>query len=204
MRKYGTMLRRFFSVAAALAALSLPAAASANPAAEARLKDKQSQLIEEVGKASPDRARVDALFDELIDYDAFARDSLGKSWDDLGEAQRQEFTDLLKRLVRAAYRKNLEKTKGYDVEFKGFKKKKKGVVVMTIAKHRKNSREEPVTIDYVMREIGGEWRVVDIVTERSSLTRNYRRQFQRVIRKESFTALLDKMKKKLAKEERTG
>ncbi|MCC6213621.1 MAG: ABC transporter substrate-binding protein [Polyangiaceae bacterium] len=204
MRNYGSMMRRIFSVAVAVAALSLPASVGANPAAEARLKDKQGQLTAEVAKPAPDRARVDSLFDELIDYEAFAKDSLGKSWADLNDDQRREFTDLLKRLVRAAYRKNLEKTKGYDVEFKGFKKKKRGVVVMTVAKHRKNTREEPVTIDYVMRLQGDEWRVVDIVTERSSLTRNYRRQFQRVIRKESFAALVDKMKKKLAKEERTG
>src|SRR5690606_26943704 len=98
------------------------------------------------------------------------------------------------------YRKNLKKTLDYDVNFKGAGKAKKGTLVKTVAKNKKNDREEPVSIDYVLHQVDGKWRIYDIVTEGSSLVNNYRSQFRRVIKQKGFDELLARMKKKLDKE----
>jgi phospholipid transport system substrate-binding protein len=44
--------------------------------------------------------------------------------------------------------------------------------------------------------VDGKWQIYDIVTEGSSLIRNYRNQFRRVIEKKGFDELLRRMKAK--------
>ena len=45
---------------------------------------------------------------------------------------------------------------------------------------------------------GPVWRIEDIITEGSSLVKNYRQQFTRIIKKDGFPELMRRMKAKLA------
>ena len=111
-------------------------------------------------------------------------------------AERAEFTSVLKDLVRNAYRRNIKKTLGYEVSYNGEQDADANKVVRTTARNKKNAREEPVSIDYVVHQVGGKWQILDIVTDGSSLARNYRNQFRKVIEKHSFEELLKRMKAK--------
>jgi phospholipid transport system substrate-binding protein len=126
-----------------------------------------------------------------------ARESLAEHWEERTPAERAEFASVLKRLVQNAYRTNLKKTLDYQVTFEPEQPIDKGVLVRTTAKHKKNKREEPLSVDYAVHRVGSGWRVFDIVTEGSSLVSNYRSQFRRVIKKKGFEQLLKDMKKKL-------
>jgi len=195
--------RIWFSLLVVVAVvLGLPGMALADSAAETALKAKQSELgsLLKKGKSAANEKKIEAIFDELLDYDALAKDSLGSHWDSVSDGDRKEFQDVLKRLVRNAYRKNLKKTLSYEVSYKGSDEGKKGVVVHTVAKSKSDSREEPVSIDYTMHKVDGKWRVRDLTTEGSSLVRNYKSQFGRVIKKKGFPELMRRMKKKLEKE----
>jgi phospholipid transport system substrate-binding protein len=189
-------------LSAGLLALTLSSGALAAPDAEGFVKAKQSELstLLKKGKSAENDRKVASVFDEMLDYQTLAKESLGAEWDKLKPEEQKEFQDVLKRLVRNAYRKNLKKTLDYEVSFKGESKAKKGVLVKTSAKSKKDSREEPVTIDYVLHKVDGKWRVYDIVTEGSSLVANYKSQFRRVIKKQGFPELMARMKKKLDKE----
>lgn len=189
----------FLTLLSLLLAFAGPALAA--DGADATLKAKQSELTAQLkkGKAT-DVKKMDQIFDDLLDYGALAKDSLGKHWDDLSEAERKEFQDMLKRLVKNAYRKNLKKTLNYDVTYDGTTEAKKGVLVKTVAKSKTNVREEPVHIDYAMHKLDGRWVVGNIVTEGSSMVGNYRSQFGRVIKKNGFAELMRRMKKKADKD----
>jgi phospholipid transport system substrate-binding protein len=50
-----------------------------------------------------------------------------------------------------------------------------------------------------MVQKGGAWKVGDIVTEGVSLVSSYRSQFTKIIKKDGFPALVQKMKDKIAK-----
>jgi len=187
--------RRWFSWVLALGLLVVPATAFAGPA-ENVLKDKQSALVTQLKKGKATDKKVDEIFDSFLDYEGLAKDSLGQYWDERSDAEKKEFTEVLKKLVRNTYRANLKKTLKYDVEYKGEDQAKKGVLVKTVAKSKTNTREEPISIDYAMHEANGSWIVHDIVTEGSSLVGNYKSQFGKTIKKQGFDALLKKMKKK--------
>jgi phospholipid transport system substrate-binding protein len=194
---------RSFRAAALVAALMLSAPLAYATEAESFVKGKQTELTDLVRKAKTpaDEKRIQDAFDATLDYDAVARESLKESWDGLKPEERAEFQDVLKKLVRAAYRKNLKRIKDYDVNYSGESKGEAGQVVRTTAKSRTNAREEPVSIDYVVRESAGKWRVVDIVTEGSSMVGNYRNQFRRIIKKQGFSELIRRMKTKADKGE---
>lgn len=198
------MSRRFWlPLLAALAVLiALPRAAHADTAADSYLKDKQAELTKllKAGKSADNDKKIAALFDQLLDYETLAKDSLGKYWDERSAAEKKDFQELLQKLVRNAYKKNLKKTLNYDVQYNGVDNAKKGKLVKTVAKSKKNNREEPVSIDYVMNKDGSKWRVTDIVTEGSSMVSNYKSQFTKVLKKKDFDTLMKKMKDKLAKD----
>lgn len=181
-------------------AFSLPAAAEGS--AEGFVKARQSELTTLLRKPeSPaNQKEVAAVFDRMLDYDRLARESLADEWDKRTPEERKEFQELLTQLVQRAYRKNLRKTLDYDVSFKGQDAAKQGYLVQTVAKHRTNPRQEPVSVDYALHQVNGDWRVYDIITEGSSLVANYRSQFRRIINKNGFPAVLERMRKKLQEE----
>ena len=190
--------RRWVTWVLALGLLVIPATAFAGPSAEGVLKDKQSDLISELKKGKGTSKKVDEIFDSFLDYGDLAKDSLGQYWDERSDAEKKEFTELLKKLVRNAYRTNLKKTLNYDVAYKGQDQAKKGVLVRTVATSKTNAREEPLSIDYAMHEVNGNWTVYDVITEGASLVSTYRNQFAKVIKSKGFDELMKRMKKKAA------
>lgn len=169
--------------------------------AEGFVRAKQTELTQLVKKAKgpADEKKVEEAFDRVLDYDTLARESLKEAWDERTPEERAEFQAVLTKLVRAAYRKNLKRIGDYEVEYKGEAKGASGQVVRTVARSRGGSRDEPVSIDYVVHESNGGFRIVDIVTEGSSLVNNYRSQFRRIIKKQGFAELIRRMKTKLEK-----
>lgn len=184
-----------FAALALAISLSLPAFAAE---AESFVKGKHAELTELVTKAktADDEKKLDAAFDAVFDYDGLAKATLKDSWDQRTPAERAEFTTLLKDLVRGAYRRNIKKTLGYEVDYKGESDVESGKIVRTVAHNKKNVREEPLSIDYVVAQVNGKWLINDIVTEGSSLSKNYRNQFRKVIQKQGFEELLKRMKAK--------
>lgn len=193
MRRSGFLLRVAF-------VMTLSASAFAEPGAASQfVKGKQSELTSLIKAGPSNQKKLESAFDALLDYDSMAQESLRGQWNERSEAERREFQDVLKQLVQRAYRKNLDKTASYDVRFEGETQGEKADIVRTVAQNRKNAREEPVAIDYVVHRVGGAWRIRDIVTEGTSLVNNYHQQFSRVIKKDGFDGLMRRMRTKLAK-----
>ncbi|HEX3594146.1 MAG TPA: ABC transporter substrate-binding protein [Polyangiaceae bacterium] len=181
-------------------ALGVTTPAMADDSAQSFMKDRQTELVTLIHKGtSPDnQKKIEQTFDAILDYDALAQGSLESQWAGLSENDRKEFQDTLKKLVQRAYRKNLDRTASYDVSFDGESKQGEATLVRTTAKSRTNAREEPISIDYLVHKPGPAWRIEDIITEGSSLVKNYRQQFTRIIKKDGFPELLRRMKTKLA------
>jgi phospholipid transport system substrate-binding protein len=200
--KLSKLAPRIGSLAILLATLAVVGAAWAGPPTDA-VKARQTELFKLLEKPSDDanQKKVAALLDELLDYDRLAEATLGSEWATLKPEQRTEFAGLLKQLVRKAYEKNLRKILAYNVEYVGEAPAgEKTFLVKTLAKHKTDAREEPISVDFKLSErVAGKWLVVDIVTEEVSLVESYRSQFVKIVKKDGFAALITKMKDKLAK-----
>lgn len=188
-----TARRHFLTLAlCSLVLATAPLAFAAS--AEEFVKTKQAELTKLVKQGK--ETEVDKVFDQVLDYRVLAEAALGEHWAGRTDAERAEFTSLLSKLVRASYRKNLKNTLGYDVTYKGVEKGKDGEIVRTVAKSTKDARQEPLSIDYVVSGSGGSQRIVDVVTEGSSMVGNYRSSFNRIMKKGGFPEVLKRMRKK--------
>ncbi|HEX9298312.1 MAG TPA: ABC transporter substrate-binding protein [Polyangiaceae bacterium] len=195
-------IRVFASLGLVLAALAAgEGIAFAGDSAQDFIQSRQSQvtaLLRQSASAQRDK-QVAAVLDGMMDYGELAKRSLAAHWSELSDAQQKEFTDILKRLVQRNYERNIKNIQEYKVEYLGEEPGSDGVIVHTRASSTTNQREEPISIDYRLQQMGGSWKVVDIVTEGSSLVNNYKNQFHRIIQKDGYNALVKKMKDKLAK-----
>jgi len=160
--------------------------------------------------ASPARdAQVTSALGGFVDYDELVRRSFGEpchpsmpSCDDLwakySDDQKRELHDLLKQVVESSYRKNLTKTLDYDVTYKGSRDAGGDTRVLTEAKSKTNPRDTPVRVDYLVKQTPQGPRVVDIITEGSSFSKNLYVQFRKM---DDYGKIVEKLKEKLAKKD---
>ena len=141
--------------------------------------------------------RVTTILSELLDYEAVSKAALAQRWDDMPPAQRLEFVALLKQLVERSYRQNLEGTLEYQINYGAEHHGGDGTIVDTVARSRRNRRAPEITIAYTMQQRGDDWVVVDVTTDGISMVRNYRSHFARIIRRDGFDGLFDRMRSRL-------
>ena len=70
-------------------------------------------------------------------------------------------------------------------------------MVRTTARSKKERRKPPIEIAYALHQVEGKWRVFDVVTDGVSMVRNYRGQFARILRKDGWDGLLQRMRDRL-------
>ncbi len=197
-------VKRAIFVLLALVLVSASPVALAQTSARAFLKKRHDSLMSILRRSAKSAESIerrnqelDTLVGALLDFEQLSRKSLASHWDGLNEKQRAEFSALLKRLVQKSYRKNLESTLDYSISYVSEKPGSEGVVVHTVARSRKKRRAPEIVIDYVLVKTGEEWRVLDVTTDGVSLIDNYRNQFNRIIKRNGWDELLNRMRKRL-------
>jgi phospholipid transport system substrate-binding protein len=155
------------------------------PKGSAKDKKIQEQLSQEVNA--------------FINFPELAKRSLHQHWDKRTPAQQEEFVNLLRDLIENNYLKQLRKNLKYKLKVGAEKLRGATASVMTTVEVKKKRRVEEVTIEYRMQRVKGRWMVYDVVTDDVSIVKNYRAQFNRIIKRNSYEHLLKKMRRKLAK-----
>lgn len=199
-------LHRFVFVALAFA-LVLPSLALAQTEAAEKFIRENHEAAQKLLARPRSPARDEALtavLDGFLDYDEISRSSLGAEWGTKSRAQQDQFASLLKQLVERSYTSNLERTLKFEVRYLSAEDSADTVLVKTEARDRKKRRSPPVAIDYVVLQTSAGFRVVDIITDGVSLVDNYRRQFTRTLKRESWGALIDKMSRRLSEGDETS
>ncbi len=169
---------------------------------------KLATMLHEPASAGRD-AQVNAALDGFVDYDELVRRAFGEPchvsmptcddlWAKYNDDQKHELHDLLKQVVESSYRKNLTKTLDYDVSYKGSRDAGGDTRVLTEAKSKTNPRDTPVRVDYMVRQTPRGPRVVDIITEGSSFSKNLYVQFRKM---DDYGKIVEKLKEKLAKKD---
>jgi len=141
--------------------------------------------------------RVKQLADSLIVYAELSRLSLGeKQWSTLADGQRREFVDLLQQLIEKNYIEQAEKNPEFQVEWLRQEMGKLGdrARVMSLASAKGNE----VELEYRLLLQAGRWIVYDLLIDGVSVTRSYNKTFSRIIAKDGWNGLIQRMKKKLA------
>jgi phospholipid transport system substrate-binding protein len=153
---------------------------------------KQGPQLGEVGRYN---ALAPAIRQDF-DLSGMAQMAVGPSWAKLSPAERQQVTDAFTRYTIATYANNFAKFGGEKLEVQGAKTMAYGTVVNT---QLVQSNGEPVSINYLMRQSGGEWKVADIyLTGTISQIANLRSQFTSVISRDGAQGLVNTLNQKTA------
>lgn len=204
------MIRFRSFLAVALLSLTVAATASADEnQAQAFVEKEHGNIKSLVEKGSPD-ADVKKAIDGMVDYDELTRRAFGAPcptgvstctdhWKDLDGSKQAEVKGLLQQLVVKNYTKNINKTVKYKVTYKGSKAAGENLAkVRTEAKNDEKPRDPAVQVDYVIKNDN---KVIDIVTEGSSMTKNYYDQFHKMLTTDGqgYDYLVKKLKSNIAK-----
>ena len=145
-------------------------------------------------------APVRKVADQMFDWRAMAREALGDHWAKRTAEERNEFARLFVNLFENAYLSKIRLAEADKFEYLGETAVGDEAVVRTRVVTRNGSA---IPVNYrTRRDEAGRWRVYDLDVERISLVRNYRSQFDSIIRRTSFEQLLARLK--AVEDKRTG
>ena len=139
------------------------------------------------------RAALRKTIDERFDYRQMVMRSLAKNWDLRSDQERQEFIGLFKSLLENSYASKLESYSDEKINYINEMIKGKYALVKTEVVRPSST----IAVDYKLIQENGDWRVYDFVIEGVSMIRNYRSQFTKIIRKDSYEVLVQKLTDKI-------
>ncbi|MBW2305632.1 MAG: ABC transporter substrate-binding protein [Deltaproteobacteria bacterium] len=140
------------------------------------------------------RIAIKKVIAKNFDFDAMAEQSLGRYWQELNGAQRTEFKGIFQDLFQDSYTRLVldflrQETILYTEEDIN---QGRAVVKTTILR-----THEEIPVDYFLSLVNEEWLVHDVKIDGVSIVQNYRKSFGRVIKRESYQILLQKMRLQL-------
>jgi phospholipid transport system substrate-binding protein len=139
------------------------------------------------------RAALRNAIDERFDYRQMAMRSLAKNWDLRSDQERQQFISLFKSLLENSYANKIESYGDEKISYLGEVIKGKYALVKTEVVRSSST----IAVDYKLIQENGDWQVYDFVIEGVSMIRNYRSQFTKIIRKDSYGVLVQKLTDKM-------
>ena len=154
--------------------------------------------------AQKNEKRILKIVNNMMDFQSLCKKSLGRHWKDRTEDERKDFTETLHALIEQNVVKRLKDTKKHIVTYESEEIDGKDATVVTIVASGKGPRAAQTEIVYKLKKKGPKWAVVDMVTDGVSLVQNYRSQFNKIITKDGWNVLMEKMTDKLKDAGKTG
>lgn len=142
-------------------------------------------------KASRRWAALAKVSEQIFDFGETAKRSLGQHWDARTPAERVEYVRLFTDLIQRSYVSRVDRYGAEKMVFRGDTIDGDQAVVRTALLLNDGNQ---LALDYKMHHTSDRWQVYDINIDGVSLVANYRTQFNKVIRSESYEALIARLK----------
>ncbi|MZG53450.1 MAG: ABC transporter substrate-binding protein [Nitrospinae bacterium] len=158
--------------------------------------DKVIEIVSDPELKKKPKLRREKLRETIgvrFNYNQMVMRSLAKNYKNRTDKEREEFTGLFKKLLENSYASKIENYQDETINYVGEKVKGKYALVKTQIVRKDGT----IDVDYKLINEGGKWTVYDFVIEEVSLIRNYRSQFTKIIKTESYGALVAKLAKKI-------
>jgi len=187
-----------FLLPAILAAFpGIPDVPAKETAADLVKAKRESLLTWLRGPDAGDLAKADAILDGYLDYPAFAKSVLGDEWEKRTDPEKAAFVPAMKQFFRQAWIRQLKSTADFTVAYGEEKVEGEEVLVPTQLTLATNSKDDPRDVKVRLGKSDGVWKVRDVISEDVSLVRSLRSQCLKVLKKDGFDELLQKLKAKI-------
>jgi phospholipid transport system substrate-binding protein len=142
--------------------------------------------------------RYDKLYDPVSnshDLIKIARIVIGKEWEKLSEEQQKKLVDVFSRFSVASYAHNFKDYSGESFTFESEEETTRGGVV--VHSLLKIPDDKPVKFDYMLKEKGNSWRIINIIANGVSDLALKRSEYTTILQREGFDALIAKINEKI-------
>lgn len=174
---------------AAVAPAKLTPTESVSGTINAVIRILDTDALKQPGRSEERRREIERLLRHRMNYEQMAQRALGDSWTRLNDTERQEFVHLFVQLLRDTFACRIDEYSGEQVLYLSEQRAGDFAEVRT----RWIGPKGDTQLDFRLKNQSGEWRVYDVVIDQASLVRNYRAQFDRIIRYHSYAGLVDAM-----------
>ena len=186
-------------LAALLASVSQLALAASSPRDVVReLSDAVIAVLQEKSlSADAKREKIRGIVQGYVDFATMSRLVLARNWASLSDSQKSEFAEEFKQHLSVVYGKNVESYNNEKVQITGDRDESRGDWTVQTKILRPQGGAD-ILVDYRLRNLNGDWKVIDLIIERVSLVSNFRAQFQDVIANGGIERLLQLLREKNA------
>jgi phospholipid transport system substrate-binding protein len=192
---YATVRTFCLALALMAAAFFAPrghAAADANPAASAFMRELGAESIKQLMDPSVPQAerevRFRRLLDQHFDLPAISKFVLGRFWRSATAAQRIEFQQAFEDFLVYSYSARFSEYRGVAFQVTGAAIEENGIVVVHSV--IRLSKVEEVPFDWRLRRTDTSFMIVDLIVEGISLTVTERSNFGSIIQNRGLEALI--------------
>jgi len=138
------------------------------------------------------RVEIRRVAADLFDFDDISRRALSRYWAGRTAEEQAEFVRLFTNLLERSYIGRIEAYSGEKIVYVGESVDGQFATVRSKVITRRNT-ETP--LDYRLQLKDGRWKVYDILIDHASFVSTYRSEFTRIMQRESYAALLDRLRK---------
>jgi phospholipid transport system substrate-binding protein len=145
------------------------------------------------GKESEPRrkAAIQEIIGVSFDFDYMVESALGPHWGPLNAEQRTAFKGLFRELFEDSYTKLvLDFIRREKIQYNGEEMPPEGAMVKTVMFRP----QEQISVDYLLARAKGGGLVRDVRIDGVSIVENYKRSFERVIARDSFNGLMERLR----------
>ncbi len=157
-------------------------------------RDAEIKSIVGVKNSKVDNSKRDELkniVNGIIDFEEMAKYALDEYYNDISEAEKNEFVDLFASIVRDQSLNKLDIYRA-SVSYNSIKVNGTQAEVNTMAELE--DVRTPVNYDMLLKN--NKWVITDMVLDDVSTAETYHRQFQRILSKNGFDALMQSLRKR--------
>jgi phospholipid transport system substrate-binding protein len=138
---------------------------------------------------------LDPVIRQTFNIPLMTRIVVGTSWTGWSQPQRDKVTDAFGRFIVATYARRFDGYGGESFKTEGESPTQGGVLVRT---ELLRPNDTPITLNYLVRPIGDDWRAVDVfLTGTISELATRRSEFTAVIQRDGFDGLIDALENRI-------
>ena len=137
---------------------------------------------------------IGPVLESTFDFPTIARIVTGRHWRTASESAKDEFLRTFTRLSAATYADRFDDFNGERFRTDGVDEARSGKVVKT---HIVKGSGEEVSLDYVLREAKGGWRIINVIADGVSDLSLKRADYTSVIQAEGFESLIGRLDAKI-------
>ena len=143
------------------------------------------------------RARIRTVVYARLDFKDMAKRALAIHWANRTPAEKKEFVPLFGELIERSYIRKIERYTDDKIVYTGEKiRGDHGSVETKVV----SSDGVETPMQYRVQIEKGKWMVIDVVIDGVSMVENYRSQFNKIIRENSYAELVKRLKNKVGED----